>query len=243
MMLRRRHYNSEFGFGKALKFDGVDDYGIIKANSQLNDLPVQFCVEFWFQRTGDQLSSYPRVLYKNSVGGKGGMIMTPSYAGISLYHYVGSQNILAVDFKAGRAPIELGEWVHMVFNVDTTSILNSHGYSNGIDRTYTQNGSGSDPNGLSAAQDIYIGVAPNLSNHARFGIDSLRFWNRHLTSSEASTIYNNGKGGFPPNTTGLLAEYAFDGDTNDSVAGNHMELHNITNDADPSMHPQFYDHI
>ena len=207
-------WNQNGKYGKALQFDGVNDY-MSATNVQVNATAGEYnTVSFWMRWNG----TTPTVpFYMND--------------GVGYYGFY-APNGTCMGFNTGQGdtygfnPTGLsGVWTHVVlvfYNGAYTG--NSKIYINGINKTLTQCG-GSSRSGT-ARTTIYLGQLGNSSNYFSGLLDEVKIYNYALTSDEVLTEYNHGSAlqlGSLSDTSGLTggsvasnsasAQYCIPGDT------------------------------
>jgi hypothetical protein len=164
--------------GKALSFDGVDDYvGIPHSNSL--DLVNAFTVSVWVKY--NTLSQAEVILWK-------GTGYDPTYglgtiAAENGFRYWWTKS--GVRYSSNLIPIQAGIWNYIVFTYDG-SIMKC--YLNGVDRNV--NNSVSAPLD-SFAQSLLIGKRL-ISEYVPFNglIDEVRIYNRALSADEIKVLYD-----------------------------------------------------
>jgi hypothetical protein len=202
--------------GNAFTFDGVNDY-VALPNNSLN-LTGDFTISAWvnFATTGgakDILSTF------TFFGG--------NYFGFEFYQY-GSGLIFNIyngtttiaSLPNAGAPLSTNTWYNIV--ITRKASTGTKMYINGtlhVSNTSTQNPVYTTTNyatiGGSNLGGSYVNLAANGTK-----IDGLTIWNKELTASEITSLYNTGTG----------AEYPFSSQTlpspNDAVSTNHGTLMN-----------------
>ncbi len=181
-------WTNEGKFGKALSFDGVDDYiSVIDPTGNLNPGTGDFTLSAWIYKPSDGKSA-PGIISKN--GNPGFKFNINSGNRLLLAIYDGSWH----DFLSSTSIIEMDKWQHVVVVADRDS--NANFFVN-------EENAGS--------QDISSMSSVNLSNSSslRIGddnwcrsyycgqydgkIDEVKIYNYALTPEEVKQDYNQGK--------------------------------------------------
>jgi hypothetical protein len=181
---------------KAISFDGTNDYTTVgSSTSQFNfmhNTTHEWTVSFWFKSS--DMSSL-------------GMIFTTMKDTSSQYYGVAirrnNSSTMAVNFGAGTNQNRLqdtkagfstdGNWHHIVITAKASDSTNSLEYwEDGVSLGTTSN-SGKVFSDTDASFAPYIGQA-NSDQYLDGALDELSIWNRRLTDSEISTLYNSGTG-------------------------------------------------
>lgn len=183
-------------FGQALDFDGVDDYVTIATNSSINNIwDSGGSVSFWVR---------PRSAGEANAGfwvAKNWAILSASGAvtslGTGIEFSVQWSGSTAVWRQSGPAnsPIRFKNWNHVVVTYDSDSTANDPVfYINGvIDTNWTEITA---PSGTREAETatLYLGNASAVASRTIDGIlDDVRFYDRTLSASEVSRLYNTGR--------------------------------------------------
>jgi len=178
-------------FGKALSFDGVDDYVRIEPSLSL-DVTSQVTVEAWV---------YPRA-YVDNTGHVSHIISRCNYSGGHIYVLSTYPDSYKISYsvnpysgeKSSIADLPLNVWTHLAMTYDGSYIRL---YINGeLDSSYAQTGSI-----FTTTNWLAIGCKPTgpwggAGTYAYFNgiIDEVRIYNRALSQQEIQTDM----GGLPP---------------------------------------------
>jgi hypothetical protein len=179
--------------GKAFTFDGVNDYVALPTTS-LN-LVDDFSVSLWayfnsFSNNG-LVSNYYRlspftVYYGWSIIALGGKITFDTYNGVN-----------ATNQRVETSALATGNWYHIVVNykegVNTTIYING---------TLSVTGNTTTPIGYSGNETPTIGgvqAGTGYQYPLNGKLDSVTVWNKVLTSTEVTELYNSGNGKQYPN--------------------------------------------
>lgn len=166
--------------GKAMSFDGVNDYVVIN-HSSLLELPLPFSISIWVRfTTTSNLVVGPE---KNGNSGYSVQCGVGSPSGrISLT--CGSSNRGVVSTIA----INDGKWHHVVF----LSILNAGKvYVDNIDQTTVQLAGNITTPSYGASTVVYLGGRATVGPFAG-SLDQVRMYNRTLSLGEISILYQSG---------------------------------------------------
>jgi hypothetical protein len=178
--------DSKPGLGKALSFNGANNYISIPHNNIFNFGTGDFTVEFWMRQTGT--SGQQLIINKddgNWQSGHGWEIWSNAGAASwSIFPYPSFEN------RSGTGAGD-GNWHHVAF---TRAFGVVKGYIDGIEKA-----SGSCSQSISTSNPIYLGRgsiwAPAYFNGL---IDEVAVYNRSLSADEIKSIYE--KGNTPPDT-------------------------------------------
>lgn len=168
-------------FGKALQFDGINDYVSVLDSNSL-DLTNALTVEAWVYPTA--FSSYPRIISKES----------GSYAYPYVLEVVSNKATLYVKLQGSSSNeqlaaqaasnLPLNTWTHVVatWNGQVGRI-----YYNGV-----QSGSDTSLSGtlIQTTKPLLIGNSPNANRPWKGKIDEVRIWKRVLSVQEIKASYN-----------------------------------------------------
>lgn len=170
-------------FGKALSFDGLDDYVDCGNNSILNFTSQNFTITFWIKNkegadflsrsviersSGNQVNGYT-VMYDGPATGAMHLLLHTAGS----YTYVRSTNRPAKDV-----------WEHWVA---TRNGIKGRLYRNGVEEVLTWDDSLVDA--VSSEAPLIIGKG--IWGFCKDEIDEVRIFNRALTATEISDMYNN----------------------------------------------------
>jgi hypothetical protein len=208
--------------GKAFTFDGVNDYVQLPDNA-FNSLTGSFSVSAWF-KTPSSIQAVSNIIFNNRSGNTwfnnpNGFILSQYGNGIlfDLYNNTNSYTQLRPSYTFSP-----NTWYH----ITATKLVNGNMkvYINGelIGTLVTT----VNPTYLATVSKPCIGVdlfgskAADYFAQNGFAVDALSVWNKELTASEVSSLYNGGTG----------AQYPFSGQTlatsNDAIGTNHGTLMN-----------------
>lgn len=168
-------------FGKALNFDGVNDYVSVSDSNSL-DLTNALTIEAWVYPT--VLSSYPRIISKES-----GNYAYPYALEVSsnkVVLYVKLQGSSSNEQLAAQANtnLSLNTWTHVVvtWNGQVGKV-----YYNGVKKSSDTSLSGTL---IQTTKPLLIGNSPNIDRPWKGKIDEVRIWKRVLSEQEIKASYN-----------------------------------------------------
>jgi len=166
-------------FGKALEFDGSDDYVEVPDSPSL-DVQEQFTILAWCKIT-EFANTYPRILAK---------------AGAYSLHFVESTKELRGAIQSNTTIVEVesnsvfdtNKWYFVAFVFDSTlsgdqmKLYVNGEFDNSKTTAYKPNIN---------AKPVLIGNYEGLVRHFNGTIDEVRIYNRALSGEEISDLYNN----------------------------------------------------
>ena len=166
-------------FGKALEFDGVDDYVSVPDSSSL-DITDEITIEAWIN--SNILGSARGIVFKNQAW----MVREESDGRFQVFVYVdGRWRGLTTTEK--YTP---GKWCHIVMTYDSNT-RKLAAYVNGVSKSRTLSSLNSytiNPSGANTFIGTDISYGDKYFNGT---IDEVRIYNRALTPEEISDLYNN----------------------------------------------------
>jgi hypothetical protein len=189
--------------GKAFTFDGINDYVALPDNS-LN-LTGAFSYSFWIKASNT--TDYTIIV---------GNVQNPrgSYSHVHGYQYWLSAGKLQTGYNNGvgisvgqttTATIANGAWNHVVATYNpNNATTGSKVYINGTLDSQTTSLGLVNPIGYSSPMKACIGARNFNGSTLTFlsngtSIDALSAWNKELTASEITELYNSGNGKQYPN--------------------------------------------
>ena len=171
-------------YGKALSFDGVDDYVDCGNDASLDDIAVKTLV-FWVNlnaQTGSGVGSH----FLNKGCSNGGFISTePSK----------NRNIFGQGFSItyGRwsfPQFSLNKWHQIVVVYDRQSVTNDPViYVDGVSQTVTEYSTPSGTANSDAGNNLLISADPSFDRWVDGSIDEIHIYNRALTADEIKSHY------------------------------------------------------
>lgn len=188
--------------GKAVMFDGIDDYVSASMSTPLTTVTTSF----WMKPANLDIKTPLCIGVDNGIGSN------PALNGISVYIPSNSVKILVSDLQTIQTSHTFptaNQWYFVALQ------QNGGQYKLFVNNTMVFSGSGTLPR---VANQIRLGSATNI----RFfngSLDDIRIYNRALSDVEVQAIY---KAETPPIdiTTGLVAHYKMDGDAQDASGYN-----------------------
>ena len=182
---------------KAISFDGTNDYAVIGSSTSdfnfLANSSHEWTVAFWFKNaswgsnemilsTGNELSSSRFGLGIRAQSG--GNMYVHFCNGTNTNRFTTTQSGFSTD----------GNWHFIVITAKKSDSTNSLEFWEDGTSLGTASNSGKDFVDTNASQAPYIGQAGDSSQWLSGQLDELSIWNRRLSDSEISTLYNSGTG-------------------------------------------------
>jgi len=169
--------------GKALNFDGVDDFVESPHNSIYTFTTEPFSVAFWAYLISF-VEEYGRPI------NKGEYLVDGWYV---TFHGAGFNNIYFVDGQSGQIFITLpntvpiGVWTHWTFTRDGSV---PKWYKNGYELALDPAGSTVYIDSLASTKTLRFGLGPTSNQKFNGILDEVRIYNRALTAQEILNLYN-----------------------------------------------------
>jgi len=196
--------------GQALDFNGTDDYVDVSDDPSLEIGTSNFSISFWFKRKG-------------SFGESQGLLdHLASGAGYQVLFNTSNNLRLRVDDSVDYVLMDSdtvftdNEWYNVVFVADKSFATGGKIYINGIQEATTYNLTAIDDITETGTQNLWIGMFQSTLNF-NGSLDDLRIYNRALSASEVTKLYNATKGSKVNSsnkkslTDGLVGYWTFDG--------------------------------
>jgi len=211
----------EVGSGRAIQFDGVDDY--IDLGNIYDDLVLPFTVSVWVKIDPTLFPSGPILVSQDNAPLYNGFwfVVSPTHIGVEYGDGMGDNNPA---FRRGRSADgiinQAGRWVHMCVVMRSGSDVSL--YINGIDVGGNYGGSSTLPMASNFPNDVAkIGYFFSNGTTYRYrGImDELRVWNRSLSPTEIRESMCKKLTG---TEAGLIGYWTFD-----EVSGDSLKDHSI----------------
>ncbi len=177
--------------GQALRFDGVDDYVNVTANSSLSNIsPIT--ITGWINlRTNDVQD----IISKTNNGSGGGIGLELYYSGNIWFSR--PFNGTGGRWRTSSDPITIGKWHFISVTYTSTDGTDPIIYVDGVPRPLTMTvGPSSGGATDDSAQDFSFGTYGAQSNPCCFingSIDDLRIYNRILSAGEINKLYQMGR--------------------------------------------------
>jgi len=177
--------------GKSYEFDGSDDYVEITDDSSL-DIQDELTISFWFRLDGESDNNrYPRAVSKGqSTGGNGayGVYIedtggTPNRIGLRFVDTVGDSHDVNTGNSLDHYDDEM--WHHVVVTYSNSGNVGRLYFDNTVevDKTF------SDDISIRTTSDaLHLGDG-NGERHFNGALDEVRIYNRALSSSEVTELY------------------------------------------------------
>ena len=169
--------------GKALEFDGLDDYVLVH-HDELIDFHIRgFSISFWIRQSGDDIIApwISKRIYQDEKWGKG----------YEVYHdvtgkvcFVVADDTIESCVEAQNTDFVTGDWVFVTALRDRGA-NQLHLYANGVLKA------SADDNTYNISQDgeLYIGTNANLIDFHKGFLDDIRIYNYALNSTEVNALY------------------------------------------------------
>tara|TARA_Y100000590_G_scaffold455461_1_gene604142 strand:- start:38 stop:1177 length:1140 start_codon:yes stop_codon:yes gene_type:complete len=176
-----------------------------------------FSLSLWVRPTAALTGTLPLVTKMSGA---------PALAGYALYYYGGD---LYMQFRADQAtnnqiywsisgtstPVD--SWTHVVMVYESTTVAKI--YINGTDETPGSSGGGGLSATLSNAGTFKVGAFDALSDFVDVMIDEVSFWEKALSSSEVTDVYNSGTPADLTGSSDLVSWWRFGDDASDDFTG------------------------
>ena len=175
--------------GQALSFDGVNDYVNVPYNASFDiDNTQSLSVSMWFKATSfPGAGVYSKLFGRNNIGN----------TGYQCFIYQSEQRVTCyVRDTVGHsdtftANINLNEWYHLVYVIDGTGNGTGTIY---LDNVATVNSNLNDTNPFGGGGSFRLGYSDiGTAGYFTGSLDDVRIYNRVLSSTEISAIYNSGR--------------------------------------------------
>ncbi len=166
-------------FGKALSFDGLDDYVEVPDSPEFNfTASDKFSVCAWVNLP--ETSSWEAVVSQDDYAGWRLFVNSTSY----FFGFNGTDGV----YRQADAPFVHGSWQFICGEYNGTHILL---YRNGdLDSAYFANATPVDPNAPVIVGATYTGASAVLRWFANGTIDEVRIYNRALSEEEIKLLYH-----------------------------------------------------
>src|SRR3989344_671007 len=175
--------------GNALNFDGVDDYVDVGSPASLDNLSAM-TISGWMKPRTMGESGQGRIMEKRGLGGNAGWEFTPN--GTNAIDFLVDHATSALIRRTANNVFSFNAWTHVALTWDgSITAANAKIYVNGVETTYqiTQNAVGARVD--ESANNLVIGnrSASKIVTFDGF-LDEVRVYNRVITTSEISDLYN-----------------------------------------------------
>jgi len=206
--------------GQALEFDGDDDEVDVGSGSSLDDLTAGgMTVVAWIKPNTTGEGGTGRIASKRQTTVGGWLFFTDNTSS------VGAQTVLSgvadANSRGADNAITLGAWNHVVMTYDDNGDRKIRLYSNGSEISYDTQTAGSATPTSDAVGNMKVGQSADGTNDRNFDglMDDVRIYNRALSASEVSRLYELGatthqnvtlKSGLSLDS-GLVGHWTFDG--------------------------------
>ena len=184
--------------GNAFEFDGTNDYAPIAAASTLQ-LNGSFTASAWIN--ADSLTGDRTVFGMDSGGANNTLVLMSRNAKPYLAFFANDTQ--------GNTTLQTGQWYHLVFRYDASNGEQAIFVNGSLDASST----GHSP--LAGTTTVNLGRWAG-TNYFDGKIDEAAIFNRSLSNSEISSLYNAGVAGKTPAITTQIAYFQADGNAQDS---------------------------
>ena len=176
---------SDGAIGKALSFDGTDDYASVAAAPEIDNLGPLTCAVWMYTTTEngcvlDKGGRKALMLYGNANNPRN-LRFSVAYSTANLNKYSASNNI------------PLNQWAHVAVTWDgTPSASGVRMYINGAETSYSASYDGQGTPDSEANYSLFIGkyIYASAPNHYLHGsLDEVAIYNRALSASEIQELY------------------------------------------------------
>lgn len=178
--------------GKAVSFDGADDYVSLANDAALSPGTTGFTVSAWFKTDPDCLAGFGCAIYNDNGSGQAAVQLAIGGEGVGLYGYIREASGDQLVINSGIESVTDGQWHHVVLVRETTTTARL--YLDGVDEGSVTNGAvGSvitDDGTIPA-----IGInSPTFDPCCAFDgqIDEVRIYNRALGANEVAALARAG---------------------------------------------------
>lgn len=223
-------------FGQALQFNGTNQYVDIPTNASLNAYPIT--ITAWF-KSAIFTGNFTGIVNKYSATSLNGWQIFTQSGNSALCAWYFSNTGANTDYDNSPCAANItgyadGKWHQVIF------VVNSLGSALYVDGALKNaDGWTGSPGATDTSADVNIGRYQSASGNPYFGgtIDDVRVYNRALSATEITQLYNLGTATHqnvtinPPNlNTGLVGHWTFDGKdmvnngTDSSGQGNNGDL-------------------
>jgi len=185
----------------AWSFDGSNDY--VQATFPADQFDNGACISAWINPNSDGESNNGAIIQKGTDWAFR-MIDTDDIE--YLHGFTNADG----KWKTTGNDITLNTWNHVVTCYTSSGASpDATFFVNGVSKTATES---STPNGspTGVSSDIYIGNRAQNDYTFDGEIDELVFYDKILTSTEVSALYNGGSGTATPDTNGMIFHYNFE---------------------------------
>ena len=177
---RNRMWDLDGKFGKAIEFDGTDDY-VEVADDDALDITDEYSISAWIYPTSWGEGTYGRILQKGNSSSNRYLFYINDFADT----YTFSRD--DTDYDSSNSMISLDNWHHVVVSFDGTTLKLFH---NGIQDSNTYTPSALQVNG----DPLYIGNN-NAGDRTFEGlIDEVKVFNYAMDAEQVAVEYNQGAG-------------------------------------------------
>ena len=192
--------------GNAWDFDGSNDYVSLPLGTAFDGL-AGATISGWVN--WDSSGGTYQTIFGVGDSDSERMEVTIEQGG-NIYLYAGNGNVAYSFIPVSNLPS--GAWHHVAVVYDGT-LTNDERIQMYIDGSLITNTSTSNTHGTTLGtftNDGSIGKRPHGTHYFKGLQDEVVFYNKALTSTEVSALYNGGSGDSTPDTNGMVAHYNFE---------------------------------
>ena len=171
-------------------FDGFNDYITVSDDSSLDFATSDISISFWMN-WDVQENRYIIIKQPDEYNNLGwGFRMTAAYK--PAFEIDDGTDHFDIQ---GATALSTGTWHHVVVVIDRDNASNCKMYVDGSDDTGTTNGTITDVGDISNTDDVYI-ARDAKENFVYYDgqLDEIGIWDKVLSSSEVTELYNSGDG-------------------------------------------------
>ena len=195
--------------GCALDFDGSNDY--VETPNNTWGITATGTISLWIKTTQTTVAATVFSLGRgDSYNDEFGIILNyPTANKIGVFQDKLSGNYT---YRQSDTTINTGAWFHVVGVMSGTGTSNMKIYINGVQETGSAATVGS-PTELSDTLARYVRIGSRVTTHAYFSgsVDDVRIYNRALSATEVTALYNSGSAKLTaPSNTGLVGYWSFE---------------------------------
>jgi hypothetical protein len=172
-------------FDDCSHFDGNGDYVNVSDNGVSLDFnsSLNYSWSFWVKPLPS--SNFRSIIHKGSEGG-GGYYILLSFSGEIVF-----EDSATMQFSTTSTSLNNNEWAHVVLIYDADGDQTWTYIDGELDLNSPDDISAAPLSGSDSTSPVRFGVSPAGLNYFNGSIDEMMIFNRSLTSSEVSDIYNN----------------------------------------------------
>jgi len=172
-------------FGKALEFDGQDDYVLVNHNEFIDFHIRGFTISFWLHQTDKDVTTpwLSKRIYDAGTRGEGYEIHHDTQG---MVRFVVADDITESSVEAPNSDFVTGDWV-FVTAVRDRAANTLRLYANALLKASADDSTWN----ISHDSDLYIGSNAEQQHYHKGMLDEIRIYNYVLDSSEVRKLYND----------------------------------------------------